>query len=226
MIHHMCETWSQHTWWLCSHPGFGPIKPGSDRSGIRGMLTVGRNLGRTGQPLFTYLATLILSKLFLIFSHIFPLYSDYPYLFLLKTNVDFTLWNPIPKVTLGIGDLPSGTKIKTNFVNIYMLECLFLWYLSDLDLWLSAMSCEVMSTITSAYTYRKKILIKITRQTRLSLIKLSSLTISISSQKILPYTHRSILSQNILTYPNISSLMDPSYLKIYSITLVDPPNLN
>jgi hypothetical protein len=83
-----------------------------------------------------------------------------------------------------------------------------------------------MPTITSAYTYRKKILIKITRQTRLSLIKLSSLTISISSQKILPYTHRSILSQNILTYPNISSLMDPSYLKIYSITLVDPPNLN
>jgi hypothetical protein len=31
MIHHMCETWSQHTWWLCSRPGFGPLKPGSDR---------------------------------------------------------------------------------------------------------------------------------------------------------------------------------------------------
>jgi hypothetical protein len=30
MIHHMCETWSQHTWWLCSRPGFGPLKPGCD----------------------------------------------------------------------------------------------------------------------------------------------------------------------------------------------------
>jgi hypothetical protein len=34
-------------------------KPGCDRSGIRGMLTVGQNLDRTGQPLHTYL-TLIL----------------------------------------------------------------------------------------------------------------------------------------------------------------------
>ena len=32
-----------------------PPKSGCDRSGIRGMLTVGRNLDRTGQPLFTYL---------------------------------------------------------------------------------------------------------------------------------------------------------------------------
>jgi hypothetical protein len=32
-----------------------PLKPGCDRSGIRAMLTVGRNLDRTGQPLFTYL---------------------------------------------------------------------------------------------------------------------------------------------------------------------------
>jgi hypothetical protein len=32
-----------------------PLKPGGDRSGIRGMLTVGRNLDRTGQPLSTYL---------------------------------------------------------------------------------------------------------------------------------------------------------------------------
>jgi hypothetical protein len=30
MNHHMCETWSQHTWWLCSHPGFGPLKSGCD----------------------------------------------------------------------------------------------------------------------------------------------------------------------------------------------------
>ena len=55
------------------------------------MLTVGRNLDRTGQPFLLTLATLVLSKLFLIFSHLFPLYSDYSYLFLLKTNVDFTL---------------------------------------------------------------------------------------------------------------------------------------
>jgi hypothetical protein len=26
----MCETWSQHTWCLCSRPGFGPLKPGCD----------------------------------------------------------------------------------------------------------------------------------------------------------------------------------------------------
>ena len=32
-----------------------PLKPGCDRSGIRGMLTVGRNLDRTGQPILTYL---------------------------------------------------------------------------------------------------------------------------------------------------------------------------
>jgi hypothetical protein len=25
-MHHMCETWSQHTWWLCLRPGFGPLK--------------------------------------------------------------------------------------------------------------------------------------------------------------------------------------------------------
>jgi hypothetical protein len=29
-MHHMCETWSQHTWCLCSRPGFGPLKPGCD----------------------------------------------------------------------------------------------------------------------------------------------------------------------------------------------------
>ena len=32
-----------------------PLKPGCDRSGIRGMLTVGWNLDITGQPLSTYL---------------------------------------------------------------------------------------------------------------------------------------------------------------------------
>jgi hypothetical protein len=33
----------------------GSLKPGCDRSGIRGMFTVGQNLDRTGQPIPTYL---------------------------------------------------------------------------------------------------------------------------------------------------------------------------
>jgi hypothetical protein len=49
-----------------------PFKSGCDRSGIRAMLTVGRNLDRIGQPLPTYL-TLIL---FLILSHLLLFYSD------------------------------------------------------------------------------------------------------------------------------------------------------
>jgi hypothetical protein len=63
------------------------------------ILTVGRNLDRNGQN--HYLLTLLrfFSKLILIFSHLFPLYSNYSYLFFLKTNVDFTLWNHVPKVT-------------------------------------------------------------------------------------------------------------------------------
>jgi hypothetical protein len=40
---------------IISRPGFGPLKPGCDRSGIRAILTVGRNLDKTGQPLLTYL---------------------------------------------------------------------------------------------------------------------------------------------------------------------------
>ena len=96
------------------------------------------------------------SKLILIFSHLFPLYYDYSYLFLLKTNVDFTLWNPVPKVTIR-NRRPTLRNInKTIFIGIYTLECLFLWYLFDLDLWLSVMSCGVMSTITSIYMYRYK----------------------------------------------------------------------
>jgi hypothetical protein len=67
-----------------------PPKPGCDRSGMRGMLAVGRNLDRTGQPLLIF-ATLILSKLFLIFSHLLLLYSAYLTFSLLKTKLDFTL---------------------------------------------------------------------------------------------------------------------------------------
>jgi hypothetical protein len=123
----MCETWSQHTWWLCSRPGLGAPKPGCDRSFIRGMLTVGRNLDRTGQPLLLTFPTLILSKVFLIFSHLFPLYFDYSYLFSLKTNVDFTLWNPVPNVTLRNRRSNPRNKNKTIFIGICMPECLFLY---------------------------------------------------------------------------------------------------
>jgi hypothetical protein len=124
-MHHMCETWSQHTWCLCSRPGFGLLQSGCDRSGIRGMLTVGRNLDRNGQPLFTYLCYSDLSKLILIFSHLFPLYSDYSYLFILKTYVDFTLWDHVPKVTFRTRRPTLGDKNKTIFVDICMLECCF-----------------------------------------------------------------------------------------------------
>jgi hypothetical protein len=71
-----------------------PLNPGVIGVVSEAMLTVGQNLDRNGQnPYLLTSATLILSKLFLIFSHLFPLYSDYSYLFLLKTNVDFTLLN-------------------------------------------------------------------------------------------------------------------------------------
>ena len=67
------------------------LKTRCDRRGIRGMLTLGRNLDRNGQTL-TYLPYSDSNlNFFLIISHLFPLYSDYSYLFLLKTNVDFTL---------------------------------------------------------------------------------------------------------------------------------------
>jgi hypothetical protein len=73
------------------HPALS-LKTECGRSGIREMLTVGRNLDRNGQNSYLLTsATLILYKLFLIFSHLFLLYSDYSYLFLLKAKVDFTL---------------------------------------------------------------------------------------------------------------------------------------
>jgi hypothetical protein len=98
------------------------LKSGCDRSGIRGMLTVERNLDRNGQN--HYLLTLLwfFSKLFLIFSHLFPLYSDYSYLFLLKTNVDFTLWNPVPKVTFRTR---RPTLKKQNYFYIYLYAWVF-----------------------------------------------------------------------------------------------------
>jgi hypothetical protein len=133
MIHHMCETWSQHTWWLCSRPGLGASKSGCDKSGIRGMLTLGWNLDRNGQnPYLLTFATLILSKLFLIFYYLIPLYSDYSYLFLLKTNVDFTLWNHMPKVTFRNRRPILRNKNKTIFYGylyiwVFVLM-IFVWF--------------------------------------------------------------------------------------------------
>jgi hypothetical protein len=157
MIHHMCETWSQHTWWLCSRSGLGAPKPGCDRSGIRGMLTVGRNLDRTGQPLSTYLCySDFFSKTFLtLFSSISALlWLFLPYLS--KDKCGFHTWNLVPKVTFKNRRPNLRNKNKTIFLRIYVLQCLFLWYLFDLDLWLSVMGCGIMSINTSAYTYRKK----------------------------------------------------------------------
>jgi hypothetical protein len=113
------------------HPALS-LKTGCERSGIRGMLTVGRNLDRNGQN--HYLLTLLwfFSKLFLISSHLFPLYSDYSYLFLLKTNVDFTLWNPVPKVNFRNRRPTLRNKNKTIFYRylyawVFVLM-IFVWF--------------------------------------------------------------------------------------------------
>jgi hypothetical protein len=131
------------------------LSPGCDRSGIRGMLTVGQNLDRNGQNHYLLSLLWFFYKLILIFSHLFLLYSDYSYLFFLKTNVDFTLWNPVPKVTLGLVDLLLGTKTKL-FCRYPYAWVFVLMILPDLDLWLSVISCGVMSTFTSTYAYRHK----------------------------------------------------------------------
>jgi hypothetical protein len=60
-----------------------------------------------------------------------------------------------------------------------MLECLFLWYLFDLDLWLSVMSCGVMSTIASTYTPRHKGKYLQNRQHIIFPIKNGSITLDI-----------------------------------------------
>jgi hypothetical protein len=40
MIYHMCQTCSQHTWWLCSRPGLGAPKPVCDIRTLDGVVTV------------------------------------------------------------------------------------------------------------------------------------------------------------------------------------------
>jgi hypothetical protein len=73
---------------------------GCDRSGIRGMLSIERNLDILAKLLPTYLATLI----FLNFPWSFLIYYCLSLTILtfslLKTKYDFTLWNPEHKVTL------------------------------------------------------------------------------------------------------------------------------
>jgi hypothetical protein len=110
------------------------LKSRCDRSGIWGLLTVGRNLDKTGQTL-TYLPFLLW----------FFLYFPWSCL----TFCCFTLATPIfSKRQKGFHTLESWTydslrdrrpnpKGKTIFVGIYVLECLFLWYMFDLVLWLS-----------------------------------------------------------------------------------------
>jgi hypothetical protein len=131
------------------------LKTGCDRSGIRGMLTIGRNLDRNGQIL-TYLpysnsfytcldpvspSTVLLwltlplllwfiSTLILIFSHLILLSSDYSYLFLLKTNVDFTLWNHVPKVTfMNRGPTLRGKNYFYRYLYAWVFVLvIFVWF--------------------------------------------------------------------------------------------------
>jgi hypothetical protein len=65
-----------------------PLNPDVTKVVSEEMLNVGRNLDRTGQPLLTYLCySDSFSKLFLIFSHLFPLYSYYSYPFSSKDKM-------------------------------------------------------------------------------------------------------------------------------------------
>jgi hypothetical protein len=70
------------------------------------MLTVGRNLDRTGQNLYLLIFTLILSILSLIISHLWLFYSDYSYLFYSrKTRMISHLGIPHLRLPNEIGDL-------------------------------------------------------------------------------------------------------------------------
>jgi hypothetical protein len=63
-----------------THPSL-PLKLGVTKVVSEEMLTVGRNLDRTGQNPYLLSFTLILSILLLILSHLWLFYSDYSYLF-------------------------------------------------------------------------------------------------------------------------------------------------
>jgi hypothetical protein len=78
-----------------THPGL-LLKSECDKSGIRAMLTIGRNLDRPGQNPYILTFTLILSILFLISSHLLVvlLWLLLPFL-LYKDWRDFIPWNHI-----------------------------------------------------------------------------------------------------------------------------------
>jgi hypothetical protein len=66
-----------------------PLNPGVTEVVLEEMLTVGRNLDRTGQNLYLLTFTLNLSILFLIMSHLWLFYSDYAYLLYSKKQEGF-----------------------------------------------------------------------------------------------------------------------------------------
>jgi hypothetical protein len=63
------------------HTRLYPLNPGVTEMVSKEMLTVGRNLDRTGQNPYLLTFTLILSILFLIMSHLWLFYSNYSYIF-------------------------------------------------------------------------------------------------------------------------------------------------
>jgi hypothetical protein len=93
-----------------------PRNPGVTEVVSERMLTVGRNLDRTGQPLCTYLCYF---DPFLNFRLSFLIHWCFTLITLifsfLKTNVDFTLWNPVPEVTFRTRRPTLRNKIKTIF---------------------------------------------------------------------------------------------------------------
>jgi hypothetical protein len=111
------------------------LKFGCGRSGIRAMLTVGRNLDRTGQSPHSLTFTLILSIFSWSCLTFWLFYSDYSYLFYSrKTEGISHLGILYPRILEEIGGPHKNNNI---FIDIQLLECLFLWLLFDSLLWLS-----------------------------------------------------------------------------------------
>jgi uncharacterized membrane protein len=96
------------------------LKFGCERSGIRAMLTVGRNLHRTGQTL-AYLPLLLWFLLNVPLSFlIYCCFTRITLTFTPKDRMNFTLWNPTPKFPLS-NRRPNSRK--TIFVPICLDAC-------------------------------------------------------------------------------------------------------
>ena len=97
------------------------LKAGCDRSGIRGMLIVGRDLDRNGQTL-SYLpySDSFYTYLILILSHLLLFYSDHSYLFYSKTRWISHLG--IPTLMTFLRDREPKTKFKTIFLKM-LFDC-------------------------------------------------------------------------------------------------------